>query len=235
MQVTESTVTSIVNWLQAEFAKRGKAVAVVGVSGGIDSAVVATLCKRAPTLRLVLLMIPSVASNPQSLQRAERLSALLNVKPFLEYLPAMSLRANPMTNRELGNLAARQRMIVLYHYASLSDGLVVGTSNKSEVMLGYGTLHGDIACDIAPLANLYKTEVIELAKLLNVPQEIIDAVPSADLWPLQTDEGELGFSYANADKYFQTSSCGNAETDVKIFNRVQATAFKREPIPTWRW
>ena len=234
MQITQSTVKSIVNWLQGEFAKREKHIAVVGVSGGIDSAVVYKLCQAAGLDTWSLLM-PYRTSSSECSERAERLTNAKNriVVDITDIVGAYLVGEHDKIL--VGNFCARIRMALLYDWASTCGGLVVGTSNKSEVLLGYGTLHGDIACDIAPLFNLYKSEVRELAKLLDVPQEIIDATPTADLWQGQTDEGELGFSYAEADRYFQTGSCGIPEIDVKIFERVQATTFKREPVPAWSW
>jgi NAD+ synthase len=105
-----------------------------------------------------------------------------------------------MENVRLGNVLARMRMIVLYDQSAVFNGLVVGTSNKTEILLGYSTLYGDSACAMNPLGDLYKTQLRQLAKALGVPQVIIDKPPTADLWAGQTDEGELGFTYAEVDR-----------------------------------
>jgi NAD+ synthase len=107
--------------------------------------------------------------------------------------------SDKMTNLRIGNIMARSRMITLFDIASEERGLVIGTGNKTEILLGYFTLFGDGGCSIEPLGDLYKTEVYEMARLVGVPDEIIEQIPTADLWKGQTDEGELGISYKTAD------------------------------------
>lgn len=143
---------------------------------------------------------------------------------------------------DLGNKMARERMSLLYYYARQLKGLVVGTSNLSEILLGYFTLHGDAAWDLAPLAHLYKTQVKKLAQYLKIPPEVINQTPSAGLWPNQTDESELGFSYAQADpilkKYFPnfpnfTLSLPKGPDPLvqKVLKRVSSNSFKIKNFP----
>jgi len=113
---------------------------------------------------------------------------------------AFSARAGAVTERRLGNVMARTRMLILYDRSMEHDALVLGTSNKTELLLGYGTIHGDLASALNPLGDLYKTQVRQLSKAVGVPKAILDKAPSADLWPAQTDERELGFSYGEADR-----------------------------------
>ena len=145
---------------------------------------------------------------------------------------------------DFGNKMCRERMSILYYYARKLKGLVVGTSNKSEILLGYFTLHGDDASDIVPMSGLYKSEVKKLAKILKVPQEIIDIPPSADFWPGQTDEGELGFSYAMADKILKKYVDENLSIEqiektgiskniiLAVLQRYQANKFKLKSMRT---
>jgi len=154
------------------------------------------------------------------------------VDPLFERLPDLDARRK-------GNVMARQRMIVVYDRSAAAGGLVVGTSNKTELLLGYGTLFGDMAAAVNPLGDLYKTQVRGLAKHLGVPQPIIDKAPSADLWIGQTDEGELGLTYAEADRLlvmlvderYTPREAVAAGFDAKLVERVwrmvRVTHFKR--------
>ncbi|HXG00459.1 MAG TPA: NAD(+) synthase, partial [Bacteroidota bacterium] len=140
-----------------------------------------------------------------------------------------------------GNVMARQRMIILYDFSSREQALVIGTSNKTEIFLGYGTLHGDLACALNPLGDLYKTQVWQLARALGVPERLIEKSPSADLWEGQTDEGEFGFTYAEADRllYFMIDERRSIDElvamgfDRKLIDRVRnmviKSQFKRRP------
>lgn len=235
MTITGETVASITAWMQREFFRRKRNAAILGLSGGLDSAVVLALCVRTRGIDAYPVLMPAAESSEVSLGRARRFVAELGlngtcrfhgIQKFLDAYHDGGWRSKI----RLGNFAARIRMALLYDYAHALGGLVVGTSNRSEILLGYGTRWGDTACDINPLGNLLKTEVRLLAALLNVPQEIMDAVPSADLWPGQTDEAELGLTYAEVDKAF---SDPDETLPIPIYERVQATAFKREPIPVW--
>ena len=194
----QATIDRLVEWIRAEVASRNRLAAVVGVSGGLDSAVVALLCQRALGVdRVIWLKMPDAAQF--STYGALAGSFFFPLRSLTDQTFALVSACGPNDCLRRGNIAARLRMILLYDVAFRNDGLVVGTGNRSEIALGYFTKHGDGACDLAPLARLYKTQVRQIAPLLGVPQEILDAEPSAGLWPGQTDAGELGYAYAELD------------------------------------
>lgn len=178
---------------------------VVGLSGGIDSAVAAAFCCRAVGPANVLgISLPTSVSNPDDLRDAADLSRQLGMKhevicidPILEGFRSMPGFVE--TPYLLGNLMARTRMAVLYYHANRDCRLVCGTSNRSEYMLGYCTKHGDNAADIQPILHLYKTEVYIVAKELGIPEPIMNKVPSAGLWGGQSDETEIGLPYTEID------------------------------------
>ena len=177
---------------------------MIGLSGGVDSAVSAFVAAEALGPENVLgVMMPYRTSNPQSQRDAELVALQLGLKTEVVDITPM---ADPLLKHSriedkvrAGNIMARQRMIVLYDRSNRDNALVIGTSNKTETFLGYGTLFGDTACAINPLGDLYKTQVWQLAEFLGIPKSIIEKPPSADLWEGQTDEGEFGFSYKRVD------------------------------------
>lgn len=200
-----ATRAMLVDFLSGRFADARYERAVVGLSGGVDSALSAHLAVAALGREQVLtLFMPYKDSDPDSGRHArlvaEQLGTTLltiNISPqvdiyFERYPDADQLRR--------GNKMARERMSILFDHSAAWNSLVVGTSNRTEILLGYGTLFGDTACSINPLAGLYKTQVFELASEMGVPDEIIRKPPTADLWKGQTDEDELGFTYSNADR-----------------------------------
>ena len=179
---------------------------ILGLSGGIDSAVVATLCKDTLGEKAVLgVMMPYKNSHPDSLKHAKMLAEALKIdfiiNPITDMVDAYfkNNADSEIDKLRLGNMMARVRMCILYDLSSKFNALVVGTSNKSEIYAGYCTQYGDSACAFEPIAHLYKTEVTELAKLIKVPADIINKKPTADLWEGQTDEDELGVTYAILD------------------------------------
>ncbi len=194
----------LVDFIRDESHNAGFRRSVLGLSGGVDSSVVACLAAEAMGRENVLaVMMPYRASNPQSLHDAEIVARELGIMTeTVDITPMVDplLHASKITDRvRAGNIMARQRMIVLYDRSGRDSALVIGTSNKTETLLGYGTLFGDTACALNPLGDLYKTQVWQLAKHLGVPHSIIEKPPSADLWEGQTDEGEFGFSYKRVD------------------------------------
>ena len=193
----------LVSFLRDETRKSGMTRVVLGVSGGIDSAVVAALAAEALGPANVLgLFTPYRTTAARS--RADALAvaatfdiALLEV-PITTQIDGYFAGVPDAHRVRVGNKMARERKSIEYD-RSWPDGLVLGTSNKTELLLGYGTQFGDLACALNPVGDLYKTQLRELALHLGVPQAVIDKAPSADLWEGQTDESELGFSYADAD------------------------------------
>ena len=192
------------HFLDNEVRKTGIQNVVIGLSGGLDSAVVAVLAQRVFKENLLCVKMPSHYSSQSSLDDADELcrdfdlrSETASIEPLLKAYEKM----NPnMDNLRKGNFSARMRMSTLFDVSARENALVLGTSNKSELMLGYGTLYGDLASALNPIGDLYKSEVFELAAYLGVSKSIIKKPPSADLWDGQSDESDLGYTYAQLDE-----------------------------------
>ncbi len=193
----------LVRFLENEVKKTGLKNVVMGLSGGIDSAVVAVLAQKAFGDNLLCVKLPSQYSSQSSLDDADKLCQKFSLRnetvSIEEMLKAYEEKNPDMDNLRRGNLSARLRMVTLFDISARESALVLGTSNKSELMLGYGTLYGDLASAINPIGDLYKSEIFELAVYLDVPKSIINKPPSADLWSGQSDEADLGYSYAELD------------------------------------
>lgn len=210
---------------------------VVGVSGGVDSAVAAAVCARALGPGSVLaLSLPSAISSPEDLEDAAELCRRLGCEHRVVSIEPMLVAYRGLPDYAdspylLGNLMARTRMAVLYYYANRDRRLVCGTSNRTEYLLGYSTKWGDSAADVQPILHLYKREVYQLARELDLPERILTKPPSAGLWPGQQDEKELGLSYAEIDEALGTLAARGwrAETPVeeRVLARVKATGHKR--------
>lgn len=192
----------LVAFLKDEVEKTGLKNVVVGLSGGLDSAVVAVLAHQAFGDRLLCVKMPSQFSSQSSLDDADELCTKFGIRSETRDISALlnAYDIEGLSPLRTGNLSARFRMINLYDLSARENALVLGTSNKSELMLGYGTLFGDLASALNPIGDLYKTEVFELARYLKVPASIVDKAPSADLWEGQSDENELGYTYATLDR-----------------------------------
>jgi NAD+ synthase len=193
----------LVSFLKEETAKSGHRRVVVAVSGGIDSAAVAALAAEAMGKKNVTaLFMPYRTSNPESAEHARLVAKTFGLAleeiDITAQVDAYLSGAGKVDKVRAGNKMARERKSIEYD-RSWPDGLVLGTSNKTELLLGYGTRYGDMACDLNPVGDLYKTQLRELAVLLGIPQAVVAKPPSADLWAGQTDESELGFTYAQAD------------------------------------
>jgi NAD+ synthase len=192
-------------FIRGQLRQAGFEKAVLGLSGGIDSALVAYLVAEAiGAERLRCVLMPYRTSSPASRQDAELVvadlgtsSELVDISPMVDPFFAADPEASPLRR---GNAMARQRMIVLYDRSVTWGGLVVGTGNKTESLIGYTTIYGDNACAFNPIGDLYKSQVRQLAAAIGVPERIIRKAPSADLWPGQTDEAEAGFSYPVLDR-----------------------------------
>jgi NAD+ synthase len=210
----------LVLWIGEKVMAAGLEGVVVGMSGGLDSSVVAVLSHRALGQSMLGLLMPCYSSQ-QDEQHALAVASMFSIPTrtivldtiydtLLEVLPGDK---TPVTNHVAqANLKARLRMLTLYYFANQLGYMVVGSGNKSELSVGYFTKYGDGGVDILPLGNLVKGQVSILAEFLGIPQEIIDKPPSAGLWPGQTDEGELGLGYDQLDRYLTT---GKAPDSVK--------------------
>ncbi len=244
-------VDVIVRFIRAQMDQTGFERIVLGLSGGVDSATVAFLCGRAigPDSLLAVRMpyaTSSEASETDALRVVEALGCRterVEITPMVDPMLALIETDGADGNVRRGNVMARQRMIVLYDRSAAFDALVAGTSNKTESLLGYGTLHGDMAAAFGPIGDLYKTQLRAVATELGVPREIRDKPPSADLWPGQTDEGELGRSYdaldrtlfALVDRRWTEDRCIRAGLDRDLVEwvarRVAQMEFKRQLPP----
>ena len=236
----------LIQFIRDEVRNAGFSKGVVGVSGGVDSALVLLLTAKAlgPENTLALLL-PYRTSSPDSIDDAQSVVRLTGVRSetidITPMVDAYLSRDGEMDDVRRGNVMARQRMIVLYDLSARERALVIGTSNKTEVMLGYGTQYGDTACAINPLGDLYKTQVWQLAEAAGVPKKIVEKKPTADLWAGQTDEGELGFSYKLVDRLLyamiderrndeELNELGFEEHFIeKVRQLVQRNQFKRRP------
>jgi len=236
----------LTGFIHSEVTRMGFERAVVGLSGGIDSALSCFLAAEALGPQNVLAVrMPYRTSSPDSLEDAQKVIDALGVQsltiPITEMVEPLFERFPQMDQVRRGNIMARARMIVLYDQSSAFRGLVVGTGNKTEILLGYTTLYGDSACAINPLGDLYKTQVRQLARAMGVPESILQKPPSADLWAGQTDEGELGFTYEEVDRLlyllvderYSPEECieaGFAPEFVRVvLERVRRNHFKRLP------
>jgi len=200
----EEVAEDLAGFIARRVARAGASGGVLGLSGGLDSATVAFLAVRAlgPD-RVWPFVLPYHSSSAASLRGAKLVARKLDlsatVMDITPQIDAYFREVGDQTPLRVGNKAARERMSILYDHAKAKGCLVLGAGNRTERLLGYTTLWGDMACDLAPIGGLLKTQVRALAAALGVPQTIIRRPPSADLWPGQTDEGELGISYETAD------------------------------------
>lgn len=233
----EKIKNNLVSWLQKKVKNAGLKGAVVGLSGGIDSAVTARLCQLAFAEDLLAVILPcesSAEDREDALKLANqfKMQVIQNdltevYKHFLDNLKDSGIKAGKLNQ---ANIKPRLRMTALYYYAQAKDYLVVGTDNWSELKIGYFTKHGDGGVDLVPLGSLVKHEVKELAKQLDIPAEIIEKKPSAGLWTGQTDESEMGFSYQELDQYI-LSGQAEAEVEAKIKKLSSKNSHKIEPVP----
>ncbi|MDA3837406.1 MAG: NAD+ synthase [Candidatus Delongbacteria bacterium] len=238
-------IAKIIEWMQKTFAKTKQNKVVVGLSGGLDSAIVAYLAERAfGPKNVICVKLPYKTSCGSSIIDADKVIKLLGVESKevdITYMADSFVDKDDYIDpTRFGNILARIRMIILFDIAAQNSGIVLGTSNKSELLLGYGTMHGDLASIMNPIAKFYKSQIRILAEHLDVPSEIIEKAPSADLFAGQTDEKDLGFTYKQADEIMysifdeknskiKTTNLGYDMDDInEVLLRVESNKFKGE-------
>lgn len=233
---------NLLNFLETNLKATSRKSFILGLSGGLDSAVVSTLCQKvAPTYAKIM---PTNSSNKSNLNDAinhcEKFNInyeILSIEPLIKTYKSLFENGEISAHR-LGNLAARFRMITLYDFSQNLNAVVVGTSNLSELMLGYGTIYGDLACAFNPIGEIFKTEIFKFAKHLKIDEKIILKKPSADLFEGQSDEDDLGYSYEILDKVLIKIYDNDLKFDdlikefdenlVKfIFTKIEQNSFKR--------
>lgn len=236
--------TILTGFIRSEVTRAGFERAILNLSGGVDSSLAAFLSAEALGAENVLaLRLPYQTSSPDSLMHAQVVIEATGIQsltiPITEMVDSI-LKTIPDANAvRQGNIMARVRMLLLYDQSQVFKGLPIGTGNKTEILLGYTTLFGDAACALNPNGDLYKTQLRQLALAVGVPQEIVEKPPTADLWMGQTDEGELGFTYAEVDQLlyllidqrYSPQDCveaGFTENFVNaVVDRVRRNQFKR--------
>ena len=245
---TDLTQITLVDFIRSELSRAGFSRAVVGVSGGVDSSLTCFLSAEALGPENVLaIFMPYETTGADSREHAALVTETTGVR---EQAVDITPMVTPLFDRfpeadkiRRGNVMARMRMTVLYDQSAAFNGLVIGTGNKTEILLGYTTLYGDSACAINPLGDLYKTQILQLARAVGIPEPIISKPPSADLWNGQTDEDELGFTYDEVDRLLRllidqnltAQACIDAGFDEKfvqnVVGRMRRNQFKRVPPP----
>lgn len=245
---TDLARTILTGFIKSEVMRAGFSRAVVGLSGGLDSALSCMLAVRALGRDNVLAVrLPYQSSSADSLAHAELLIEQLEIPSktieITEMVDPLFAREPEITRLRKGNIMARERMIVLYDQSEVFKGLVIGTSNKTEILLGYSTQFGDAASAMNPIGDLYKTQVRQLAQAMDIPAPILEKAPSADLWDGQTDEGELGFTYQLVDQLlyllvdqrYSPSECVEAGFEQAfveaVLRRIRRNQFKRMQPP----
>ncbi|MFC1914285.1 NAD(+) synthase [Chloroflexota bacterium] len=236
---TEQIVNKLVLWIREKTQAAGCKGVVLGMSGGVDSSVLAALCQRAFPRNTLGVIMPC-HSHPEDKEHAEMVAARFSIpvkEVILDNIFDILLQTFPdfkvaQASRRLAevNLKPRLRMLTLYYIANQLNYLVAGATNRSELAVGYFTKHGDGGVDIMPMADLVKGQVRELARFLGIPRPIIDKAPSAGLWEGQTDEGEMGISYDELDRYLLTGEASK-ELEKKIKAMVSASNHKRTLPP----
>jgi NAD+ synthase len=233
----QEVTATIVAWLQEKISTAGAKGCVFGLSGGIDSAVVAALAQQAYPQDTLAVILP-VESSPEDVEDAWIVARHLGLRTleinldsvYHSFISAMDTSNSPGDNLAVANVKPRLRMAALYYLAAKSNCLVVGTGNKSEIVTGFFTKHGDAGVDLEPIGGLVKTQVWELARHLQLPEKIILKKPTAGLWTGQTDEDELGFTYHQLDEYI-LSGTTDPHVAEKIERAILRSRHKQEMPP----
>ena len=249
MKINSAFVEKVLTkFIREELGRFGFTKGVLGLSGGLDSAVCAVLAARALGPENVLaLIMPYGETCRGDVADAAALARTLGIRSeTVDIAPQVDLyfARYPTDNCVLrGNKMARERMSILYDFSAREKALILGTSNKTELLVGYGTIHGDMACAVNPMGDLFKTQVRELGTWLGVPKSILEKQPTAGLWPGQTDEGELGIAYAELDAILyemadrrksvpEIVAMGfKAEVVERVANMIRRSEFKRKLPP----
>lgn len=244
----KSLEEKLVKFIQEQVKNAGFKKVILGLSGGIDSALVAYLAVKAlGKENVIAIKMPYKTSSQESIEHANLVlkdlgleDRTIEITPMVDAYFTNQAEASSLRR---GNYMARTRMTVLFDQSALENALVIGTSNKTEILLGYGTLFGDMACSFNPIGDIYKKDVWSLSRYMGVPKEIIEKQPSADLWAGQIDEQELGLSYKAADEILERLvdkkqsleeivAEGYEEAVVsKVVQKVKASVYKRKLNP----
>ena len=241
-------VKILTTFIKEELSKSGFKKGILGLSGGLDSSVCAFLAAKAlGPKNVIVLIMPYGRSFGGEVEDAQDVARLLKIKAtVIDIAPMVDayFKRYPPGNRvQLGNKMARERMSILYDHSAREKALILGTSNKTELLIGYGTIHGDMACAINPMGDLYKTQVRELAAYLGVPEKIRTKLPTAGLWAGQTDEVEIGLTYAEIDQvlYYLVDERESKDEVIargfrkahveKILSLIKNSEFKRQMPP----
>ena len=244
----KSLEEKLVKFIQEQVKNAGFKKVILGLSGGIDSALVAYLAVKAlGKENVIAIKMPYKTSSQESIDHANLVlqdlgleDRTIEITPMVDAYFTNQAEASSLRR---GHYMARTRMTVLFDQSALENALVIGTSNKTEILLGYGTLFGDMACSFNPIGDIYKKDVWSLSRYMGVPKEIIEKQPSADLWAGQTDEQELGLSYKAADEILERLvdkkqsleeivAEGYEEAVVsKVVQKVKASVYKRKLNP----
>lgn len=229
---------TLINWLRQKVSNANAKGVVIGLSGGIDSAVTSVLAKKAFPDNVLGVIMPCY-SNEQDKKDAIKVAEKFDIEYEIKELDSLydnfkktvvAKQSAENNNLALANVKPRLRMVTLYYYSALNNYLVLGTDNWSELKVGYFTKYGDGGIDLTILGRLVKTEVRALAKHLDIPGDIINKKPSAGLWEGQTDEDEMGLSYDELDKYILTGDV-NPKTKEKIDTLAAKNKHKMDPVP----
>lgn len=225
-------------WIKNKLAEAGALGCVLGLSGGVDSAVLAALLRRICGRDALLALIMPIHSDPIDEEHARLVSVELDIpiekvdltSVYDELLSSVSCTAYPLTDIAKANIKPRIRMTTLYSVAQTRNFLVCGSSNRDELLFGYFTKHGDSGVDMLPFGNLLKGEIARLALYLGVPPPIINKPPTAGLWKGQTDEGDMGVTYDDLDRYIATGE-GTDDVSVKVEQAIWRSVHKRNMPP----
>ena len=235
-ELLQNRIDKIITWIKKSVEKTGRKGVIFGLSGGLDSAVLAVLCQRAFPDNTMALILPCESIENDILDAMKIINRYhvnyknIDLTPiYHQILSITKIEHNDRMAK--ANIKPRLRMLMLYYFASILGYLVVGASNKSEISIGYFTKYGDGGVDILPLGNILKTEIFEIAHFLEIPEDIVSKPPSAGLWENQTDEKEMGFSYEQLDSFLKYRTLKDKEIEKNILTMIRTSSHKRKKPP----